>query len=133
MLLEEILSRENMQAAYRRVKANKGSHGIDGMSIEALPEFLKENWQEIRDKILKGEYRPQPVRRVEIPKPDGGVRLLGIPTVLDRVIQQAIHQRLELIFDPAFSENSYGFRKNRSAKQLVTRSRSLLAMQPERY
>jgi group II intron reverse transcriptase/maturase len=124
MLLEEILSKENMLTAYRRVKANKGSHGTDGMSVEELADYLKENWQGLKDRILEGTYKPQPVRRVEIPKPDGGIRLLGIPTVLDRLLQQAIYQKLEPIFDPTFSANSYGFRKGKNAKQAVLKAQS---------
>jgi len=126
MLLERILSRENMIEALKRVKSNKGSHGIDGMKIEELSDYLKSNWIEIKEKIMTGKYKPQPVRRVEIPKHDGGVRLLGIPTVLDRLIQQAIYQELELIFEPIFSINSYGFRKQRSAKQAVMKSKAYI-------
>jgi RNA-directed DNA polymerase len=89
-LLEQILSKDNMNNAYKRVKANKGSHGIDGMTVDELLQHLKQHGQELRQSLLKGRYRPQAVRRVEIPKPDGGKRLLGIPTVVDRVVQQAI-------------------------------------------
>jgi len=124
MLLERILSRENMIEALKRVKSNKGSYGIDGMKIEELSEYLKSNWTEIKEKIMTGKYKPQPVRRVEIPKSDGGIRLLGIPTVLDRLIQQAIYQELEMIFDNTFSHYSFGFRKLRSAKQAVMKSKT---------
>ena len=89
-LLEEILSRENMRLAYKKVKANKGASGIDGINIEEIDDYLKENWVNIRDKIRERKYKPKPVRRVEIPKPDGGVRNLGVPTVVDRIIEQAI-------------------------------------------
>ena len=102
-LLERILSRENLNLAYKRVKANKGSHGVDGMTVDELLPYLKQHGETIRQRILVGEYDPQPVRRVEIPKPDGGVRQLGIPTVMDRLIQQAIAQELNKIFDPDFS------------------------------
>ena len=112
-LLERILSRDNLNLAYKRVKANKGSHGVDGMTVDELLPHLKQHGESLRQRILAGEYKPQPVRRVEIPKPDGGVRLLGIPTVVDRLIQQAIAQELTKIFDPDFSENSYGFRPER--------------------
>jgi group II intron reverse transcriptase/maturase len=120
--LERILSRENMQKAYKRVVANKGSHGVDGMETDELRDFLIQNWPEIRLAILQGKYKPQPVRRVEIPKPNGGIRQLGIPTVLDRLIQQAIAQELTLVFDKDFSESSYGFRPNRSAKDAVKKA-----------
>ena len=99
-LMEKILARDNMIKAYQRVKANKGSHGIDGMSVDELRDFLIEHWLNIKQKLLEGNYYPSPVRRVEIPKPDGGVRKLGIPTVLDRLIQQAIAQELTKIYDP---------------------------------
>ena len=118
-LLEEILDRNNMNLAYKRVKANKGSHGVDGMKVDELLQFLKQNGNQIKQSILEGTYRPSPVRRVEIPKPDGGKRLLGIPTVLDRVIQQAIAQVLSPIYEEKFSDNSYGFRPNRNAREAV--------------
>src|SRR6201988_562074 len=109
-LMEEVCERENCWQAYKRVKANKGSPGIDGMKVGELPGYLKQNWPSIREQLLRGTYQPQPVRRVEIPKPDGGVRKLGIPTVLDRLIQQAVMQVLQRRWDPTFSESSYGFR-----------------------
>jgi len=122
-LLEGILDRDNLNLATRKVKANKGSHGVDGMTVEELMPFIKQNGGQIRQSIWEGTYCPQPVRRVEIPKPDGGIRLLGIPTVLDRVIQQAIAQVLSPIYEKQFSENSYGFRPNRSAHQAVKKCR----------
>jgi group II intron reverse transcriptase/maturase len=122
-LLEKLLSSDNLNAAYKKVKKNGGAAGIDGMSIdEALP-YLKEHGAEIKNRILKGKYKPSPVRRVEIPKPDGGVRLLGVPTVVDRVIQQAIVQVLTPIFEPTFSDSSYGFRQKRSAHQAIRKAK----------
>jgi len=118
-LIERILSRDNMLYALKRVEKNKGSHGVDGMKVDELRPFLKQNWSFIRESILTGKYKPNAVRRVEIPKPDGGIRLLGIPTVLDRLIQQAIAQTLTNIFDPHFSENSFGFRPRKSAHDAV--------------
>ena len=118
-LLEEILSKENMTQAYRKVKANKGASGVDGIGVEEIDEYLRENWVEIREKIRKRKYQPQPVRRVEIPKPNGGVRNLGIPTVIDRMIEQAIAQKLSPIAEAHFSEHSYGFRPERRAQQAV--------------
>ena len=118
-LLEEILGRENMQLAYKKVKANKGASGIDGITTEEIDEYLKENWVEIREKIRRRKYKPKPVKRVEIPKPNGGVRNLGIPTVVDRIIEQAVVQKLTPIVEPHFSEYSYGFRPGRSAQQAV--------------
>lgn len=125
-LLEWILSRDNLNLAYKRVKAKKGSHGVDGMTVDELLPFLKRHGETIRQRILAGDYSPQPVRRVEIPKPDGGVRQLGIPTVTDRLIQQAIAQELNKIFDPDFSENSYGFRPNKSAHQAIIAARGYI-------
>jgi RNA-directed DNA polymerase len=125
-LLERMLSRENMQQAWKRVKANKGAPGIDGMSIEAFPEFAREHWDEIRVSLLAGTYQPSPVRRVDIPKATGGTRPLGIPTVLDRLIQQAIAQVLTPIFDPSFSDASFGFRPGRSAHDAVYRTRETI-------
>ena len=117
--MEQVVERENMLQALHRVQQNKGAPGVDGMSAEVLTPFLKEHWQGIREELLNDVYKPKPVRRVEIPKPDGGVRLLGIPTVLDRLIQQALLQVLTPIFDSGFSEHSYGFRPGRSAHQAV--------------
>lgn len=118
-LMEQILSRSNMRMAYKKVKANKGAGGIDGISIEEVDAYLKENWANIKEKILKRKYKPQPVLRVEIPKPNGGVRNLGIPTVVDRIIEQAIAQVLTPMFEPQFSEYSYGFRPKRRAQQAI--------------
>lgn len=120
-LLEKILSRDNMLAALDKVKANKGAGGIDGISVNEIDQYLKENWVDIRDKIRRRKYKPKPVRRVEIPKPNGGVRNLGIPTVVDRVIEQAIVQVLTPIAEPHFSEYSYGFRPNRRAQQAIVK------------
>ncbi len=117
--MNQILSRENMKMAYKKVKANKGAGGIDGISIEDVNKYLKENWIDIKTKILKRKYKPQPVLRVEIPKPNGGVRNLGIPTVVDRIIEQAIAQVLIPMFEPQFSEHSYGFRPGRRAQQAI--------------
>jgi len=125
-LLEKILDRDNVNLAYKRVKANKGSHGVDGMTVDELLPFLKQNGIQIKQSIRKGTYRPKPVRRVEIPKPDGGKRLLGIPTVLDRVIQQAIAQTLTPIYEKEFSEYSYGFRPNRNAHQAVKKCKEYI-------
>ena len=125
-LLEKILDHNNMNRAYKKVKANKGSHGVDGMRVDELLQFLKQNGKQIKQSILEGAYRPKPVRRVEIPKPDGGTRLLGIPTVLDRVIQQAIAQVLSPIYEREFSENSYGFRPNRNAHQAVKKCKEYI-------
>ena len=121
-LLWQALSRENMAAAWKRVKANKGSAGVDGLTIEQAPEFLKSHWPRIRQELFDGTYRPQAVRRVEIPKPTGGVRELGIPTVVDRLIQQALLQILQPLIDPTFSEFSYGFRPSRSAHDAVRKA-----------
>jgi len=123
-LMEEVCERENCLQAYKRVKSNKGSPGIDGMTVDALTVYLKEHWPAIREQLLTGTYKPQPVKRVEIPKPDGGVRQLGIPTVLDRMVQQAVMQVLQDRWDAEFSEHSHGFRPGRSAHQAVARPRS---------
>jgi group II intron reverse transcriptase/maturase len=118
-LMEEILSRENMKLAHKKVKANKGISGIDGVSVDEIDEYLKEHWVDIKERIQKRKYNPQPVLRVEIPKADGGVRKLGIPNVVDRIIEQAIVQKITPIAEPHFSEYSYGFRPNRRAQQAV--------------
>lgn len=118
-LLEKVLEGENLNKAYKRVKGNKGASGVDGMTVnEALP-WLKEHREELLESIRRGKYKPSPVRRVEIPKDNGGTRKLGIPTVIDRIIQQAIAQVLTPIYEPKFSEGSYGYRPNRSAKDAV--------------
>lgn len=121
-LIEEVCERGNLERALKRVRANKGSPGIDGMTVGELPGYLGERWPAIREQLLDGTYKPQPVKRVQIPKPDGGVRNLGIPTVLDRLIQQAVLQVLQGVFDGTFSEHSYGFRPGRSAHQAVTQA-----------
>ena len=120
-ILSKILDRDNMNRAYKRVKANKGAPGVDGMTIEEAFPWLKEHSHELTERIRKGHYTPSPVRRVEIPKPDGGVRKLGIPTVTDRIIQQAISQQLIPIYEPKFSDGSFGYRPGRSAKDAVQR------------
>ena len=123
VLMEAVVERENMKRAYDRVRANKGSGGIDRMEVEGLMPYLKEQWVAIRALLLTGQYQPKPVRAVEIPKPGGsGVRRLGIPTVVDRLIQQALHQVLTPIFDPHFSKSSYGFRPGRNAQQAVQKA-----------
>jgi group II intron reverse transcriptase/maturase len=118
-LMEQVVAKGNMFAALRRVQQNGGAPGSDGMTAEQLPAFLKTNWLDIKAKLLDDKYKPQAVRRVEIPKPDGGLRLLGIPSVVDRLIQQALLQVLTPIFDPTFSEQSFGFRPGRSAHDAV--------------
>lgn len=118
-LLERILNRENLNRAYKRVRANKGAPGIDGMTVEQALPWLREHREELLESIRQGKYKPQPVRRKEIPKPDGGVRKLGIPTVVDRIIQQAIAQQLTPIYEPLFSELSYGYRPGRSAQMAI--------------
>jgi RNA-directed DNA polymerase len=126
-LMEEVCGRENCKQALARVKANKGSAGMDGMTVQQLPEYLKQHWPVIREQMLSGTYKPQPVKRVEIPKPDGGIRKLGIPTVLDRFIQQAVMQVLQRRWDRTFSEHSYGFRPGRSAHQAVEQAQRYIA------
>ena len=120
-LLGKILEKDNLNRAYKRVKANKGAPGVDGMTIEEAFPWLKEHNHELVQKIRSGHYTPSPVRRVEIPKPDGGVRKLGIPTVTDRIIQQAMTQQLTPVFEPQFSDNSFGYRPGRSAKDAIQR------------
>ena len=126
-LMEEVCERENLKEALRRVKANKGSAGVDGMTVGGITDYLKQHWPAIREQLLNGTYEPKPVRRVEIPKPDGGGRKLGIPTVLDRLIQQAVMQVLQRQWDPTFSEGSYGFRPGRSAHQAVAQAQQYIA------
>jgi RNA-directed DNA polymerase len=126
-LMEVVCERENCLQALKRVKSNKGSPGIDGMTVEALPAYLLEHWPTIRKQLLDGTYKPHPVKRVEIPKPDGGVRKLGIPTVLDRMVQQAVMQVLQGRWDAEFSEHSYGFRPGRSAHQAVAKAQQYIA------
>ena len=118
-LLEAILDRDNLNRAYKRVKRNRGAAGIDGMTVEEALPWLKERREELLQSIRDGSYMPSPVRRKEIPKPDGGMRKLGIPTVVDRVIQQAIAQKMQSIWEPLFSDSSYGYRPKRSAQQEI--------------
>jgi RNA-directed DNA polymerase len=126
-LFEQVLQRENLQAAWKRVRANKGAAGVDGMTIEQFPDWVKSGeWNILVTKLEDGSYKPNPVRRVEIEKADGGIRLLGIPTVSDRVIQQAISQVLTPIFDPLFSNNSFGFRPNRNGQQAVKQVQKII-------
>src|SRR5450432_2309210 len=125
--MEDVVERENLKTALAQVKRNKGASGIDGMSVADLSAYLKEHWPAIRAQLLDDTYKPQPVRRVEIPKASGGVRLLGIPTVLDRLIQQAVMQVLQAEWDPTFSETSFGFRPKRSAHQAVERAQAYIA------
>jgi len=126
--MEEVLSRENMLKAYHRVVGNQGAPGIDGVTVEELGELVRQRWEAIREELLSGTYVPSPVRKVEIPKPGGkGVRMLGIPTVLDRLIQQALLQVLTPSFDPMFSEESFGFRPGRSAHQALDRAKEHIA------
>src|SRR5476651_584676 len=125
-LMEEVCGRENCKQALKRVKANKGSPGVDGMTVHDLPGYLKQRWPAIREQLLNGTYKPQPVKRVEIDKPDGGVRKLGIPTVLDRFIQQAVMQVLQRQWDRTFSDYSYGFRPGRSAHQAVAQAQKYI-------
>ena len=118
-LMEEVCQRDNLRRALKRVQRNRGSPGVDGMTTTALPDYLRQHWPAIKEQLLCSTYRPQPVKRVEIPKPGGGIRKLGVPTVLDRLIQQALLQVLQPKWDPTFSEHSYGFRPGRSAHQAV--------------
>ena len=126
-LMEEVCQRDNLWQALKRVEANKGAPGVDGMTVRKLPKYLKRHWPKIREQLLAGTYRPQPVKRVEIPKPEGGVRKLGIPTALDRFIQQAVLQVLQARWDQSFSEHSYGFRPRRSAHQAVAQAQAYIA------
>src|SRR5947207_14119636 len=126
-LMEEVCERENCKQALKRVKANRGSAGVDGMTVQQIKDYLKQHWPAIREQLLSGTYEPKPVRRVEIAKPDGGVRKLGIPTVLDRFIQQAVMQVLQRRWDRTFSDYSYGFRPGRSAQQAVAQAQQYIA------
>ena len=125
-LLEKILSRDNMNLAFKRVKANNGASGIDNMAVDELLQYLKENGEQIKEDIRNGKYNPKAVRRVEIPKADGSKRKLGIPTVVDRVIQQAIAQQLSIIYEPIFSENSFGFIANRSCHDAILKAKEIM-------
>jgi group II intron reverse transcriptase/maturase len=126
LLMEKVVERKNLTAALKRVRQNKGAPGIDGMKVEELLPYLNKEWSTIKEELLLGSYNPKPVRHFEIKKPDGGIRLLGIPTVLDRFIQQAIQQVLTPIFDPIFSHNSYGFRLGRGAKMAVKKAQEYI-------
>ena len=125
--MEAVVERNNLMKALEQVQRNKGAPGVDGMTIGKLAPYLKEHWPTIRAQLLEGSYKPQPVRRVEIPKASGGTRALGIPTVLDRFIQQAVMQVLQADWDPTFSEASFGFRPQRSAHQAVARAQAFIA------
>jgi RNA-directed DNA polymerase len=126
-LMEEVCDRKNLEIAWRQVRANRGGPGVDGMTIDATADHLREHWPIMREQLLRGSYQPKPVKRVEIPKPDGGVRKLGVPCVVDRLIQQALLQVLQKQWDPTFSEHSYGFRPGRSAHQAVAQSQRYVA------
>jgi RNA-directed DNA polymerase len=126
-LMEEVCDRGNLLRAWKRVRSNKGSPGVDGMTIKDANVYLREHWPNIRSQLLLGTYQPQPVKRVEIPKPDGGIRKLGVPCVVDRLIQQALLQVLQPRWDPTFSEHSFGFRPGRSAHQAVARAQQYVA------
>src|SRR6201992_1826621 len=126
-LMEEVCDRGNLVRAWKRVRSNKGSPGVDGMTIAGAKVYLREHWPNIRSQLLSGTYQPQPARRVEIPKPGGGVRKLGVPCVVDRLIQQALLQVLQKQWDPTFSEHSYGFRPGRSAQQAVAQAQQYIA------
>src|SRR5580693_390202 len=126
-LMEEVCERENLVRAWKRVRSNQGSPGVDGMTIDDAKDYLREHWPSIRSRLLDGTYQPQPVKRVEIPKPDSGVRKLGVPCVVDRLIQQALLQVLQERWDPTFSEHSYGFRPGRSAHQAVAQAQHYVA------
>jgi len=125
--MEEVCNRENLVRAWKRVRQNKGGPGVDGMTIDDAKDYLREHWPSIRSQLLAGTYQPQPVKRVEIPKPDGGVRKLGVPCVVARLIQQALLQVLQAQWDPTFSEHSYGFRPGRSAHQAVAQAQRYVA------
>src|SRR5208283_1453101 len=126
-IMEEVCERTNLKEALRQVRGNKGSAGVDRMTVDQLGDYLKQHWPAIREQLLNGTYEPKPVRRVEIAKPDGGVRKLGIPTVLDRVVQQAVMQVLQRRWDRTFSDYSYGFRPGRSAQQAVAQAQQYIA------
>ena len=126
-LMEEVCERENLVRAWQRVRENKGAPGVDGMTIDDAKAYLREHWPSVRSQLLEGTYQPQPVKRAEIPKPDGGVRKLGVPCVVDRLIQQALLQVLQPRWDPTFSEHSYGFRPGRSAHQAIAQAQRYVA------
>jgi len=122
-LMVQVVSKENMTKAYKKMVANKGSAGVDEITVTEVLDELWDKWDTIKPQLLKGEYEPQPVKRVEIPKPDGGKRKLGIPTVMDRIIQQAIAQVISPIYEETFSDNSYGFRIGRSQHQAIEKAK----------
>ncbi len=126
-LMEEVCERKNLEMAWKRVRRNQGSPGVDGLTIDQTADYLREHWPTIREQLLDGTYSPQPVKRVEIPKPDGGVRKLGVPCIVDRLIQQALLQVLQKQWDPTFSEHSYGFRPGRSAHQAIAQAQRYIA------
>ena len=126
-LCRRMLSPHNLEAAVQNVKRNKGSAGVDGMEVDGIGEYMEDNWSRIEEQILARTYKPKPVKRVEIPKGNGGVRLLGVPCVIDRVIQQAMVQVLQPVFEPTFSEHSYGFRPGRSAEDAVRKAQEYMA------
>jgi RNA-directed DNA polymerase len=125
--MEEVCNRGNLERAWQRVRSNKGGPGVDGMTIDSAKAHLREHWPNIRSQLLEGTYQPLPVKRVEIPKPDGGIRKLGVPCVVDRLIQQALLQVLQERWDPTFSEHSFGFRPGRSAHQAVAQAQRYIA------
>jgi len=124
-VIEQMVEQSNMKRAYERVVRNGGSPGIDKMTVEDMKPYLQKHWNEIKSQLLKGKYTPKAVRQVKIPKPNGGERLLGIPTVVDRLLQQALYQILNPYFDPEFSKHSYGFREGKSAQEAVKQSTSV--------
>ena len=125
-LMERVVERDNLFRALKQVQSNGGSPGMDGMTVEELAPYLKEHWPRLKQALLEGTYQPQPVKRVEVPKPQGGIRKLGVPTVVDRFIQQAVMQVLQAQWDPTFSDSSFGFRPGRNAHQAVKRAQSYL-------
>jgi RNA-directed DNA polymerase len=125
-LMEQVVERDNLVRALKQVQSNGGSPGLDGMTVEELAPYLKEHWPRLKQALLEGTYQPQPVKRVEVPKPQGGVRKLGVPTVVDRFIQQAVMPVLQAQWDPTFSDSSFGFRPGRNAHQAVKRAQSYL-------
>jgi RNA-directed DNA polymerase len=126
-LMEQVVSADNMRHALKRVRENRGSAGVDGRTVGELPDYLRTHWPRIRQELLEGTYQPQPVKRVAMPRPDGGVRLLGIPTVVDRLVQLAILQILDPLYDPIFSPSSYGFRSGKSAHMAVSSAKKHMA------
>jgi RNA-directed DNA polymerase len=125
-LMEQVVERSNLWLAYQRVVQNKGAPGVDDLTVAEFKDWLKVHWPSVKEALLRGRYVPQPVRRVDIPKPTGGIRTLGVPTVLDRLIQQALHQVLQPLFEPEFSDGSFGFRPRRNAHQAVRRAQAYI-------